>query len=45
MDTEPIGYEESARIVEAFAESEEEPRVLELLAELATAIRARALND
>nr|WP_165388410.1 hypothetical protein [Sphingomonas populi] len=45
MDTKPDGFEESARIAEAFAEGETEPRVLEMLVELAKAIRDRAVND
>jgi len=45
MEIEPTGYEESARIVEAFAEGEDDARVVDLLAELAKAIREKALND
>jgi hypothetical protein len=45
MQDEPTAFEESARIVEAFAEGEADPRVLDLLAELAKAVREQALND
>jgi hypothetical protein len=38
-------FEDSARIVEAFAESETDDRVLELLRRIAQAIRDHALND
>jgi hypothetical protein len=45
MDVEPTAYEESARIVEAFTEGEDDPRVIAMLEELAKAIREKALND
>jgi hypothetical protein len=38
-------FEDSARIVEAFAESETDDRVLELLRRIAQAIRDHALNN
>ena len=45
MEQEPTGFEESARIVEAFAEAETDMHVLDMLAELAKAIRERSVND
>jgi hypothetical protein len=45
MENDVTGFEESARIVEVFAEGEDDPRFLDLLADLAQAIRQRALND
>ena len=45
MESEPDGFEESARIVESFAEGETDPRVLDMLVELAKAIRDRAVSD
>jgi hypothetical protein len=45
MEDHPDGFEEAARIVEGFAEGEIDERVIELLAEVATAIRERALNS
>ncbi|GGE97441.1 hypothetical protein [Sphingomonas prati] len=45
MQNPPDDYEESARIVEAFAEGETDPRVLELLRKIATAIRDHAIDD
>lgn len=44
MDKPLDGFEESARIVEAFAESEDGV-TLELLAQIAQAIRDRAIVD
>ena len=45
MDENNDSFEEAARIVEAFAEGESDNRVLELLADLARAIRERAINN
>jgi hypothetical protein len=45
MEVGQDSFEEAARIVEAFAEGESEDQVLEMLADLAQAIRDRALND
>lgn len=45
MEDGPDSFEEAARIVEAFAEGETDERVIELLAEVATAIRKRVLNS
>jgi hypothetical protein len=39
------GFEEAARIVEAYAEGEQDERVLELLTDIARDIRAKLLND
>ena len=44
METEPDGFEESARIVEAFASGQDDEGVLALLAEIISAIRARAID-
>lgn len=45
MNDTTDSFEEAARIVEAFAEGESDERVLNLLADLATAIRERSIND
>lgn len=45
MENEPNGFEQSAQIVEAFSESETDPRVLELLNAIAKAIRDHAIDD
>ncbi|WP_454888089.1 hypothetical protein [Sphingomonas oryzagri] len=45
MADTPDHFEDSARIVEAFAESETDDRVLELLRRIAQAIRDYALNN
>jgi hypothetical protein len=45
MADAPDQFEESARIVEAFAESETDERVLKLLASIAQAIRDHATDD
>ena len=45
MENEPNGFEQSAQIVEAFSESEPDPRVLELLNAIAKAIRDRAVDN
>ncbi len=45
METEPDGFEQSARIVEAFAQGETDDRVLTLLGQIAEAIRDRAIDD
>jgi hypothetical protein len=45
MDNEPDGFEESARIVEAFAEGETDPRVLDLLSAIIKAIRDKAVDN
>ncbi|MBB4860550.1 hypothetical protein HNO88_003894 [Novosphingobium chloroacetimidivorans] len=45
MDETDDGFEQAARIVEAYAEAEGDERVLDLLADIARDIRARALND
>jgi len=37
--------EHAARIVEAFSEGEEDPRVIDLLAQIAAAIREKAFDD
>lgn len=44
MENEPDGFEESARVVEAFAEGAND-EVAELLGEIAKAIRDHAVND
>ncbi|QHD69615.1 hypothetical protein GS397_22950 [Sphingobium yanoikuyae] len=38
-------FDQAAQIVEAFSEGEEDPRVIELLTQIAAAIRERAFND
>lgn len=45
MTDTPDGFEESARIVEAFSEGETDDRVLDLLRRIAEAIRDHAVND
>lgn len=45
MQTPPDNFEQSARIVEAFAEAETDPRVVELLGQVAQAIRDHAIDD
>lgn len=45
METEPDDFEKSAQIVEAFSEGETDPRVLDLLGEIAQAIRDKAVDD
>lgn len=45
MENEPDGFEQSAQIVEAFSEGETDPRVLDLLGEIAKAIRDKAVNE
>ena len=44
MDKEPDGFEQSARIVEAFATGQSE-EVVALLEDVARAIRERAVDD
>ena len=44
MDKEPDGFEQSARIVEAFAAGQRE-EVVALLEDVAKAIRERAVDD
>jgi len=44
MDDTTDGFEEAARTVEAYAEGEGDERVIDLLAEIASDIRSRALN-
>ncbi|GAA3272983.1 hypothetical protein [Sphingomonas yabuuchiae] len=41
----PDNFERSAQIVEAFAEGEDDERVVDLLARIATAIREHAVDD
>ncbi len=38
-------FEQAARIVEAFSEGETDDRVIDLLSQIATAIREKAIND
>jgi hypothetical protein len=45
MEETTDGFEESARIVEAYAEAESDERVLALLSDIARDIRAKRLND
>jgi hypothetical protein len=45
MSEEPDDFEQAARIVEAFSEGETDERVIDLLAQIAIAIRERAIND
>ena len=45
MSEEPDTFEQAARIVEAFSEGEDDQRVIDLLAQIAIAIRERAFND
>lgn len=45
MADTPDNFEDSARIVEAFAQGESDDRVLELLSRVAQAIRDRAIDD
>lgn len=45
MDEAPDDFEQAARIVEAFVEGEHDDRVLELLGQIADAIRDRAIAD
>lgn len=44
MENEPDGFEQSARIVEAFSQGETDPRVLDLLREITQAIRDKAVD-
>jgi len=45
MAISPGDFEKSAQIVEAFAEGEDDERVLDLLARIATAIRDHAVDE
>lgn len=45
MEKEPDGFEQSARIVEAFASGQDDDKVVALLAEIVRAIRDRATDD
>jgi hypothetical protein len=45
MENVPNGFEESAQIVEAFSEGETDPRVLDLLRQIAQAIRDKAVDN
>lgn len=45
MATKPDNFERSAQIVEAFAEAEDDERVLDLLARIATAIHDHAVDE
>ena len=45
MSEGPSEFEQAARIVEAFSEGETDDRVIDLLAQIATAIREKAIND
>lgn len=45
MENEPDGFEQSAQIVEAFSEGETDPRVLDLLRQIAQAIRDKAVDN
>ncbi|MGE4404309.1 hypothetical protein [Pseudomonas sp.] len=45
MDEPTDAFEEAARIVEAYADAEDDERVLELLRDIARDIRARLIND
>lgn len=44
MDT-PDPFEQAAQIVEAFSEGETDDRVLDLLTQIAKAVRDRAIDD
>lgn len=45
MSDTPDPFDQAAQIVEAFSEGEEDPRVVELLAQIAAAIREKAIAD
>lgn len=45
MDEPTDPYEAAARIVEAYAEAEDDTRVIELLADIARDIRAHLASD
>lgn len=45
MANTPDSFEQSAQIVEAFAEGETDDRILELLRKIAQAIRDHAIDD
>lgn len=45
MDETTHPYEEAARIVEAYAEAEDDVRVIELLSDIARDIRAQLASD
>jgi hypothetical protein len=45
MASTPDNFERSAQIVEAFAEGEDDDRVVDLLARIATTIREHAIDD
>lgn len=45
MEKEPDGFEQSAQIIEAFAEGETDPRVLDLLGQIAQAVRDKAVDN
>ncbi len=45
MSETPDPFDQAAQIVEAFSEGEDDPRVVELLAHIAAAIREKAIDD
>lgn len=45
MENEPDSFEQAAQIVEAFSEGETDSRVLDLLREIAQAIRDKAVDN
>lgn len=45
MEDTVDGFEEAARIVEAYAEGESDERVIELLAQIAADIRAKLIDE
>lgn len=45
MSETPTDFEQAARIVEAFSEGEADDRVVDLLAQIAAAIREQAIDD
>tara|TARA_R110000822_G_scaffold184513_4_gene323854 strand:+ start:2090 stop:2227 length:138 start_codon:yes stop_codon:yes gene_type:complete len=45
MSETPDPFDQAAQIVEAFSEGETDDRVIDLLAQIATAIREKAIND
>lgn len=45
MSDAPDPFDQAAQIVEAFSEGEEDQHVVDLLAQIAAAIREKAIND
>lgn len=45
MSDAPDPFDQAAQIVEAFSEGEDDPRVIDLLTQIAAAIREKAIDD